>query len=102
MPIPVRSLLMILLCGGLGFALPATTCSPGTAVAKQSRSKMKHRQQPAHGGANRVQVALILQWKTPVGVPSSAAAQKSAIPIDLRESQSFTVEGERLYVREDL
>src|SRR5258707_12441460 len=85
---------MILLCGAFGFAEPAATCSPGTAIAKQSRSKMKHRQEPAHNSANRVQVAQILQWKTPAGVPSSVAVRKSAIPIDPRESQSFTVEGD--------
>jgi len=64
------------------------------AITKQSRSKMKHRLEPAHSSPNRVQVAQILQWKTPAGVPSSVAVRKSAVPIDPRESQVFTVEGD--------
>src|ERR1700720_677827 len=94
MPLAVRALFAIVFCGAFARGRPGAPCSPGTLVAKQSRSKMKHRPQPSADKATTVPIANILRWNTPAGVASSPATRKSMSPIDPRESQIFTVEGD--------
>lgn len=69
-------------------------CSPTTALAKQHRTHLKHRD-PADSSAQAqtVKVSQVLLWAAPQDI-TNAKTRKRDEPIAPRESEAFTVEGD--------
>ena len=66
------------------------TCSPSTPITHQSRTGMKHRSPGLMNvAAKQVSVANMLSWPNP-----STISRTSNSPIDPRENQSYTLQGE--------
>ena len=70
-----------------------TPCDPSTAVPKQSRTEMKHRN-PASKGTHveQTSIADVLQFDTPDDIRDKATRTSEA-PIDGLEEQPFELEG---------
>jgi hypothetical protein len=63
-------------------------------VAKQSRTKLKHRLPDPHAIPTVISIAEMLIWKAPAKAPLTAAVRRSNNPIEPKESQAFTLEGD--------
>jgi hypothetical protein len=81
------------LCGG-AFAQSDIPCTAGTPIQQQSRTRMKHRGEPSTVTPSTVNLLEMLTWKAPAKVASSPAVRKSNTPIDPKETQAFTLEGD--------
>jgi hypothetical protein len=81
----------LMLCGSPAFAQGDVDCVAGTPVAKQSRTKLKHRI-PAAGAATPTTILEMLHWKAPAN--RTRATRRSNRPVDPKESKVFTVEGD--------
>src|SRR5437870_2465472 len=88
----LRLMLSIALLGSVASA-QSTACTATTPIKKQSRTTMKHRTQPVTGAPTAITVAEMLAWKAPAHV-SSSAVRASNKPIDPKETQAFTLEGD--------
>jgi len=94
-------LLAALLLVPLGTVAQDISCTPTTAVSKQHRSDLKHRD-PASTEPHSATVAKVLQWAAPSGV-ADPKTRKSKVPIDSRESEVFKLTGDlwRVIVEEN-
>ena len=92
--IPLRLLLVIAIGSGPVFARSRTTCVATTPVANQSRTKLKHRPPGRHATPSTTSIPAMLNWKAPAKAASSATVRRSNSPIDPKESEAFTVEGD--------
>jgi hypothetical protein len=68
-----------------------TACVAGTPIAKQSRTKLKHRV-PAAGASTPTTILEMFKWKAPANRPP--ATRRSNSPIDPKESKVFALEGD--------
>jgi len=89
----IQPMLLFLCTAFTAFAQASPACVPGTPVAIQSRTKLKHRQPPAAPSPAATTVAEMLTWSTPANIKSSKV-RSSNTPIDPRENQALTVEGD--------
>jgi hypothetical protein len=82
------------LCSGSVFARSRAASVATTPVAKQSRTKLKHRPPDPHAIPTVISIAEMLIWKAPAKAPLTAAVRRSNNPIEPKESQAFTLEGD--------
>jgi len=83
---------ILLLCG---FSFADVTCTPTTPVSNQSRTDMKHRAPGLRNvSVNQTSVPEMLNWPNPTKIVKSSGS-----PIDTRETQAFTLNGDLWHVK---
>src|SRR5215470_1834913 len=68
-------------------------CSPTTACQNQERGQLKHRMPSIVGNSQQVNIADMLGWPAPANI-SDTNVRKSTAPIDDREKNVYSIEGD--------